>query len=98
VKLLNTMSKKSEYRIRTAVGRYVIDRLLTDDKGECVVDFKTSRHLGANVEAFLDQERKRYTVLPTRCQWRGMPQPVLPLPLWLAILVEALAEPREDFR
>jgi len=52
---------KSEYRIRTAAGRYVIDRVLTDEKGErWVVDFKTSRHLGANVEAFLDEECKRY--------------------------------------
>jgi ATP-dependent exoDNAse (exonuclease V) beta subunit len=52
---------KSEYRIRTATGRYVVDRVLTDEKGErWVVDFKISRHAGANVEAFLDQERKRY--------------------------------------
>ena len=52
---------RSEYRIRTATGRYVIDRVLTDENGErWVVDYKTSRHTGANVEAFLDEERKRY--------------------------------------
>jgi ATP-dependent exoDNAse (exonuclease V) beta subunit len=51
----------SEYAIRTPSGRYVIDRTFTDEKGErWVVDFKTSRHLGANVEGFLDQERERY--------------------------------------
>jgi len=52
---------KSEYRIRTATGRYVVDRVLTDEKGErWVVDFKTSRHAGADVEGFLDRERERY--------------------------------------
>jgi len=52
---------KSEYRIRSATGRYVIDRVLTDENGErWVVDYKTSRHLGADVEAFLDEERRRY--------------------------------------
>jgi len=35
--------------------------VLTDENGErWVVDYKTSRHLGASVEAFLDEERKRY--------------------------------------
>ena len=52
---------RSEYRVRTATGRYVIDRVLTDANGErWVVDYKTSRHLGADVEAFLDEERRRY--------------------------------------
>ncbi|MGH8705990.1 MAG: UvrD-helicase domain-containing protein [Burkholderiales bacterium] len=52
---------KSEYRLRTAARGFIIDRLLRDKEGRrWVVDFKTSRHEGANVEGFLDEERKRY--------------------------------------
>jgi ATP-dependent exoDNAse (exonuclease V) beta subunit len=51
----------SEYRIRTLERSYVIDRLIRDAKGvRWVVDYKTSRHEGADVEGFLDQEQKRY--------------------------------------
>jgi ATP-dependent exoDNAse (exonuclease V) beta subunit len=56
---------RSEYRIRVRApeGRrtYVMDRVFRDGDGRLwVVDFKTSRHEGAAVEAFLDQERTRY--------------------------------------
>ena len=56
---------RSEYRIRVHApeGRrtYVMDRVFRgSDSRLCVVDFKTSRHEGAAVEAFLDQERTRY--------------------------------------
>jgi ATP-dependent exoDNAse (exonuclease V) beta subunit len=52
---------RSEYRIRTAAGRQIIDRVLTDESGKrWVVDFKTSSHSGADVEAFLERERERY--------------------------------------
>ena len=55
----------SEYRIRVhAPGSrltYVMDRVFRDrDDRLWVVDFKTSRHEGAEVEAFLDRERSRY--------------------------------------
>jgi ATP-dependent helicase/nuclease subunit A len=51
----------SEYRIRTPERSYVIDRLIRDVKGFLwVVDYKTSSHEGANIEAFLNQEQKRY--------------------------------------
>ena len=56
---------KSEYRLST-LGReglrhYVIDRVFVDDKGErWIVDWKTSRHEGTDVEGFLDRERERY--------------------------------------
>jgi ATP-dependent helicase/nuclease subunit A len=51
----------SEYRIRTQARSYVIDRLILDANGtRWVVDYKTSRHEGADVEGFLDQEQKRY--------------------------------------
>jgi ATP-dependent helicase/nuclease subunit A len=56
---------RSEYRMRVHApeGRrtYVMDRVFRDRDGRLwVVDFKTSRHEGAAVEAFLDQERERY--------------------------------------
>jgi ATP-dependent helicase/nuclease subunit A len=56
---------RSEYRmrVRTPDGQrsYVMDRVFRDSDGRLwVVDFKTSRHEGAAVEAFLDRERKRY--------------------------------------
>ena len=40
---------------------YVIDRLILDAKGiRWVVDYKTSRHEGADIEGLLDREQKRY--------------------------------------
>jgi ATP-dependent helicase/nuclease subunit A len=55
----------TEYRLRGSiggrVGTYVIDRLFRDqDDVEWLVDYKTSRHEGADVEGFLDRERDRY--------------------------------------
>ena len=51
----------SEYRIRTLDRSYVIDRLIRDANGtRWVVDYKTSRHEGADIEGFLDREQKRY--------------------------------------
>jgi len=39
----------------------VIDRTFVDDAGvRWIVDYKTSRHSGADVDAFLEQERQRY--------------------------------------
>ncbi|HEU5399622.1 MAG TPA: 3'-5' exonuclease, partial [Gammaproteobacteria bacterium] len=39
----------------------VIDRSFVDEDGvRWVVDYKTSRHAGADVEAFLERERRRY--------------------------------------
>src|ERR1051325_2195363 len=56
---------QSEARLRVRAGRalrtYIIDRVFRDAEGyRWVVDFKTSRHEGAGLEAFLDEERKRY--------------------------------------
>ena len=52
---------KCEYRIRTRDRSYVIDRLIRDANGtRWVVDYKTSRHEGADIEGFLDREQKRY--------------------------------------
>jgi ATP-dependent exoDNAse (exonuclease V) beta subunit len=53
---------RTEYRLRTA-GRvtYIVDRVFRDEKGALwVVDWKTSRHEGKGLEAFLDSEQARY--------------------------------------
>ncbi len=52
----------SEYRFRTRDGkRLVADRRIQEASGEhWVVDYKTSRHEGADIEGFLDRERERY--------------------------------------
>jgi ATP-dependent exoDNAse (exonuclease V) beta subunit len=55
----------TEYRITArvdgSVRRLAIDRLFRDESGaRWVVDYKTSRHEGADVEAFLERERERY--------------------------------------
>ena len=59
------LEARNEYRLRAiAQGQlhtYIIDRLfVTRDNVEWVVDYKTSRHEGADLEAFLDRERERY--------------------------------------
>ena len=56
---------RSEQRLRLhneqGLRSYVIDRLFRDDNGDrWIVDFKTSRHEGAGLEEFLDEQRKRY--------------------------------------
>jgi ATP-dependent exoDNAse (exonuclease V) beta subunit len=55
-----------EYRLRMAspegVRLVVIDRLFTDAAGErWIVDYKTSEHEGADLDAFLASEVERYT-------------------------------------
>jgi len=56
---------RNEYRLSTVVDgvrrMLVIDRLFEDDVGDTwVVDYKTSSHEGADLEAFLAQEQERY--------------------------------------
>ena len=55
----------SEHRVTAIVNgtrrRLVMDRVFTDaESGRWIVDFKTGRHEGAAVDAFLDRERERY--------------------------------------
>ena len=52
----------SEYRFRTREGRRLVaDRRIREESGEeWVIDYKTSRHEGAGVAEFLDQEKARY--------------------------------------
>jgi ATP-dependent exoDNAse (exonuclease V) beta subunit len=53
---------RSEHRLRTADGTtYVVDRVFLDEFGErWVADWKTGRHEGRGLEAFLANERARY--------------------------------------
>jgi ATP-dependent exoDNAse (exonuclease V) beta subunit len=56
---------RSEYRmrLRTPDGSrtLVMDRVFRDVDGtRWIIDYKTSRHEGANVDVFLDRERERY--------------------------------------
>ena len=56
---------RSEHRLRLRTSEglrtFVMDRVFRDKQGErWIVDFKTSRHEGAGLEQFLDEERKRY--------------------------------------
>jgi hypothetical protein len=52
----------TEYRFRTREGRRLVaDRRITDQSGhEWVVDYKTNRHEGSDLERFLDREKERY--------------------------------------
>ena len=59
------MDAHSEYRVPSVVGTvlhsYVMDRMFRDDAGaRWIVDYKTSSHEGADIDAFLDRERTRY--------------------------------------
>jgi hypothetical protein len=56
---------RSEYRLSAVIdGRtchLVIDRMFDDGEGTpWIVDYKTSSHEGAGVEAFLEREAERY--------------------------------------
>ena len=52
---------RTEYRLRTPAGRYIIDRLIVDAQGiRWVIDHKTGYREGGDVAAFLDAERTRY--------------------------------------
>jgi len=52
----------TEYRFRTRDGRSLVaDRRIREASGaHWVIDYKTSRHEGADIEGFLDQEKARY--------------------------------------
>jgi hypothetical protein len=59
---------RTEYRVRARTKEgartYVVDRTFrAADGARWVIDYKTSRHEGSEVEAFLDRERLRYAEL-----------------------------------
>jgi ATP-dependent exoDNAse (exonuclease V) beta subunit len=52
---------RNEYRVRSRERSLRIDRYFEDLEGrKWVVDYKTSAHEGAGVEAFVDEQRERY--------------------------------------
>lgn len=52
---------RNEYRLRNRERRFRIDRYFEDTQGrKWVVDYKTSAHEGAGLDAFLDEQRERY--------------------------------------
>jgi ATP-dependent exoDNAse (exonuclease V) beta subunit len=54
----------SELRLRTfrdgRLRTLVIDRTFVEEGRRWIIDYKTSRHEGAGLEAFLESERERY--------------------------------------
>jgi ATP-dependent exoDNAse (exonuclease V) beta subunit len=78
---------RSEHRIRVhGAGRsvtYVVDRIFrTTDGSRWIVDYKSSRHEGARLQEFLDEERTRYeTQLNTYANSFGVEQLGLYFPL-----------------
>jgi ATP-dependent exoDNAse (exonuclease V) beta subunit len=52
----------TEFRFRTSSGkRLVVDRRIREKSGKSwVIDYKTSRHEGADLAGFLDREKERY--------------------------------------
>jgi hypothetical protein len=74
----------TEYRMRTREGmRYVADRRIRERTGEhWVIDYKTSRHEGADSETFLDREQIRYAPqLDRYAKELGQPKKALYFPL-----------------
>ena len=52
---------RNEYRLRSRLRSFRVDRYLEDADGtKWVVDYKTSEHAGGGIEAFLDEQRARY--------------------------------------
>ncbi|HYQ93773.1 MAG TPA: hypothetical protein VEP70_02945, partial [Burkholderiales bacterium] len=56
---------RSEHRIRVpgaaGANTYIVDRIFrTAEDVRWIVDYKTSRHEGADLEGFLDAQRERY--------------------------------------
>lgn len=53
-----------EYTLTAVTGagvrRFILDRTFVEDGRRWIVDYKTSTHLGSDVDDFLDQEQERY--------------------------------------
>jgi ATP-dependent helicase/nuclease subunit A len=76
---------RNEYRLTGQVDglrvSVVVDRTFVDDEGRrWIVDYKTSSHEGAGLDAFLDRERERYAAqLATYARLMGASRPRLGL-------------------
>lgn len=80
----------SEGRLRSVV----IDRCFVDDSGtRWVIDYKTSRHEGGGLEAFLDQEMQRYAAQLT--VYAALARALGPEPVRVALYFPLLGVMRE---
>jgi ATP-dependent exoDNAse (exonuclease V) beta subunit len=72
----------------------VIDRTFVDASGvRWIVDYKTSRHEGAGLEAFLDSERERYR--PQLERYAALMRKLAPEPVRLGLYFPLLGGWRE---
>ena len=90
--LLGAQSGASnEHRLTAIVdGRariFVIDRMFTDAEGRRrIVDYKTSRHEGGDVESFLANEQTRYRAQLERYAQAALPHETVTLGLYFPLL------------
>ena len=47
-------------RTKDRVRRYIVDRTFVDGGNRWIIDYKTSAHIGGDLEGFLDNEQERY--------------------------------------
>jgi len=81
-------------RVDGEFARVVVDRTFVDRDGtRWIVDYKTSTHEGAGLEAFLDGERERYRAQLERCA--SLVQRLGPEPVRLGIYFPLLGGWRE---
>jgi ATP-dependent exoDNAse (exonuclease V) beta subunit len=72
----------------------VIDRTFVDESGvRWIVDYKTSAHEGADLEAFLDNERERYR--PQLERYANLLRPLGAEPIRLGLYFPLLSAWRE---
>ena len=82
---------RNEHRLTAIVdGRariFVIDRMFTDAEGRRrIVDYKTSRHEGGDVESFLAEEERRYRAQLERYAQAALPRETVTLGLYFPLL------------
>ena len=81
-------------RIGADVVRVVIDRTFVDASGmRWIIDYKTSRHEGAGLEAFLDSEQERYR--PQLERYAALMRKLAPEPVRLGLYFPLLGGWRE---
>jgi ATP-dependent helicase/nuclease subunit A len=81
-------------RIGSDVVSIVIDRTFVDESGvRWIVDYKTSAHEGAELEAFLDNERERYR--PQLERYASLLRPLGAEPIRLGLYFPLLSSWRE---
>ncbi|MCE3285752.1 MAG: hypothetical protein K0R70_2008, partial [Steroidobacteraceae bacterium] len=81
-------------RIGSDVVSIVIDRTFVDESGvRWIVDYKTSAHEGADLEAFLDNERERYR--PQLERYANLLRPLGAEPIRLGLYFPLLSAWRE---